>query len=112
MADGKFSKELDVAVRVVHLACSLCQKVQNTLLSTTHQQVEFKDDDSLVTVAGNSFHSLSIFPFFLILFPILVYFYGSASQNSMLSSHSSFLDCLLVVDYEIACLVEVYVKNH
>lgn len=51
MADGKFSRELDVAVRAVHLACSLCQKVQNTLLSTTHQQVECKDDDSLVTVA-------------------------------------------------------------
>lgn len=54
MADGKFSKELDVAVRAVHLACSLCQKVQNTLLSTTHQQVECKDDDSLVTVADYS----------------------------------------------------------
>ena len=60
MADGQFSKEFYVAARVVHLACSLCQKVRNTLLSTTHQQVESKDDDSLVTIAGNSFHSLSI----------------------------------------------------
>lgn len=51
MADGNFSKELDVAVRVVHLACALCQRLQHSLLST---QVKSKDDDSLVTVADYS----------------------------------------------------------
>ncbi|XP_010675597.2 PAP-specific phosphatase HAL2-like [Beta vulgaris subsp. vulgaris] len=55
MWEGEFSKELDVAVRVVHLACHLCQKVQKTLLSTTNgEQVNSKDDDSLVTVADYS----------------------------------------------------------
>lgn len=55
MAEGQFlfSKELDVAVRVVHLACALCQRVQNSLLSSNGSQVNSKDDDSLVTVAGN-----------------------------------------------------------
>lgn len=52
MADDKYSKELNVAVRVVHMACSLCEKVQNQLLSTNSDQVKSKDDDSLVTVAG------------------------------------------------------------
>uniref|UniRef100_A0A803MH76 3'(2'),5'-bisphosphate nucleotidase n=1 Tax=Chenopodium quinoa TaxID=63459 RepID=A0A803MH76_CHEQI len=56
MAEGEFlfSKELDVAVRVVHLACALCQRVQNSLLSTNASQVNSKDDDSLVTVADYS----------------------------------------------------------
>ncbi|KAK6131552.1 hypothetical protein DH2020_034692 [Rehmannia glutinosa] len=51
MEDGKYSKELNVAVRVVHMACSLCEKVQKQLLSTNSDQVKSKDDDSLVTVA-------------------------------------------------------------
>lgn len=48
----KYSKELDVAVRVVHMACSLCQRVQEGLVSTSSDQVKSKDDDSPVTVAG------------------------------------------------------------
>ncbi|GLT77015.1 hypothetical protein SLA2020_486410 [Shorea laevis] len=47
----KYSKELDVAVRVVHMACSLCQRVQEGLVSTSSDQVKSKDDDSPVTVA-------------------------------------------------------------
>lgn len=47
-----YSKELDVAVRVVHMACSLCQRVQEGLASTSSDQVKSKDDDSPVTVAG------------------------------------------------------------
>ncbi|KAE9599299.1 hypothetical protein Lal_00044126 [Lupinus albus] len=48
-----YFKELDVAVRAVQMACSLCQRVQDTLISntrTTHQ-VHSKDDNSPVTVA-------------------------------------------------------------
>ncbi|XP_015895939.3 PAP-specific phosphatase HAL2-like [Ziziphus jujuba] len=51
MEGGRYSKELDVAVRVVHLACSLCQKVQEGLATTNSDQVKSKDDDSPVTVA-------------------------------------------------------------
>ncbi|KAL0443499.1 UNVERIFIED_CONTAM: PAP-specific phosphatase HAL2-like [Sesamum latifolium] len=51
MEKGKYSEELNVAVRVVHMACSLCEKVQRQLLSTNPDQVKSKDDDSLVTVA-------------------------------------------------------------
>ncbi|XP_057539642.1 PAP-specific phosphatase HAL2-like [Amaranthus tricolor] len=49
-----FSKELDVAVRIVHLACALCQRVQRSLKPTNADQVKSKDDDSLVTVADYS----------------------------------------------------------
>lgn len=52
MENDEFSKELHVAVRVVHMACSLCEKVQKELISTNSDQVKSKDDDSLVTVAG------------------------------------------------------------
>ncbi|KAL5736239.1 hypothetical protein ACOSP7_030709 [Xanthoceras sorbifolium] len=52
MEEDKYCKELDVAVRVVHLACSLCQRVQEKLVSTTSGgYVKSKDDDSPVTVA-------------------------------------------------------------
>lgn len=55
MGEEEFSKELDVAVKVVHLACALCQRVQNSLLSSTNgKHVNSKDDDSLVTVADYS----------------------------------------------------------
>ncbi|OMP04578.1 Inositol monophosphatase [Corchorus olitorius] len=47
----KYGKELDLAVRIVHMACSLCQKVQRRLLSTASDQVLAKDDDSPVTIA-------------------------------------------------------------
>lgn len=43
----EYSKELDVAVRAVQMACSLCQKVQETLISKSS-----KDCNSSVTVAG------------------------------------------------------------
>ncbi|KAK9269729.1 hypothetical protein L1049_001507 [Liquidambar formosana] len=51
MEDEKYSKELDVAVRVVHMACNLCQRVQEGLISKSSEQVKSKDDDSPVTVA-------------------------------------------------------------
>ncbi|KAF2285960.1 hypothetical protein GH714_009209 [Hevea brasiliensis] len=49
--ENKYAKELDVAVRVVHMACSLCQRVQEGLLTVSTDQVKSKEDDSLVTVA-------------------------------------------------------------
>lgn len=52
MEAEKYSEELDVAVRAVHLACSLCQRVQEGLVSTSSDHVKSKDDDSPVTVAG------------------------------------------------------------
>ncbi|XP_073151630.1 3',5'-bisphosphate nucleotidase AHL-like [Henckelia pumila] len=52
MENGKYSRELNVGVRVVHMACELCQKLQEQfLLSAGFDQVRSKDDDSLVTVA-------------------------------------------------------------
>lgn len=54
MEEDKFGEELDVAVRLVHLACSLCQRVQQKLVSSANGgHVKSKDDDSPVTVAGN-----------------------------------------------------------
>ncbi|KAK2996509.1 hypothetical protein RJ639_025438 [Escallonia herrerae] len=47
----KYSKELDVAVRAVHMACYLCQRVQKGLITTSPDQVKSKDDDSPVTIA-------------------------------------------------------------
>ena len=55
MEADNYSKELDVAVRVVHLACSLCMKVQEGLVSKSSDHVKAKDDDSPVTVAGTVF---------------------------------------------------------
>lgn len=52
MEDDKYAKELDVAVRVVHMACSLCQRVQEDLVSASSDQVKSKVDDSPVTIAG------------------------------------------------------------
>ncbi|KAG1365295.1 PAP-specific phosphatase HAL2-like [Cocos nucifera] len=46
-----YSKELDVAVRVVQMACSLCQRVQSELVGRKQDEIESKDDDSPVTVA-------------------------------------------------------------
>ncbi|CAL2251596.1 unnamed protein product [Prunus armeniaca] len=46
-----YSQELDVAVRTVQLACSLCQRVQNSLISKTSDGFQSKDDNSPVTVA-------------------------------------------------------------
>lgn len=58
-----YSKELDVAVRAVQMACSLCQKVQDSLVSktnTNNSPVHSKDDNSPVTVAGNTFSPCSV----------------------------------------------------
>ncbi|XP_031266766.1 PAP-specific phosphatase HAL2-like [Pistacia vera] len=51
--DDKYAEELEVAVRVVHMACSLCQRVQQKLVSDNGGggHVKSKDDDSPVTVA-------------------------------------------------------------
>jgi 3'(2'), 5'-bisphosphate nucleotidase len=57
----KYYKELDVAVRAVQMACALCQGVQDSLISKTNGQVQSKDDNSPVTVAGNSATSYYFF---------------------------------------------------
>lgn len=54
----KYSKELDVAVRAVQMACSLCQKVQDDLISKTNNQIQSKDDNSPVTVADWSVQAI------------------------------------------------------
>ncbi|KAH7842510.1 hypothetical protein Vadar_006167 [Vaccinium darrowii] len=58
MEAEKYSEELDVAVRAVHLACSLCQRVQEGLVSTSSDHVKSKDDDSPVTVADWSVQAM------------------------------------------------------
>jgi hypothetical protein len=69
MGENNYAKELDVAVRVVHMACSLCQRVQEGLVSSTsNDHVKSKDDDSLVTVAGNSIFFYFSFVFFFKVF--------------------------------------------
>ncbi|KAE9620759.1 hypothetical protein Lal_00019822 [Lupinus albus] len=52
--NDKYARELEVAVRVVHVACALCGRVQEKLLATTNDLIVSKDDDSLVTVADLS----------------------------------------------------------
>lgn len=47
---AKYFKELDVAVRAVQMACALCQRVQDSLISKSNH-VQSKDDNSPVTVA-------------------------------------------------------------
>ncbi|XP_010251436.1 PREDICTED: PAP-specific phosphatase HAL2-like [Nelumbo nucifera] len=49
----EYSTKLDVAVRIVQMACFLCQRVQESLISKGNNQVKSKDDNSLVTVAGH-----------------------------------------------------------
>lgn len=49
----KYSKELDVAVRVVQMACCICQRVQESLIQSSNGLIKSKEDDSPVTVAGN-----------------------------------------------------------
>ncbi|KAL6201132.1 hypothetical protein ACLB2K_024847 [Fragaria x ananassa] len=43
--------DLEIAVRAVQMACSLCQKVQDSLVSKSGAVVQSKDDNSPVTVA-------------------------------------------------------------
>lgn len=54
MDSSKYSKELEVGVKAVHMACLLCQTVQNALLSNTNHNhhIQSKDDHSPVTIAG------------------------------------------------------------
>lgn len=47
----KYSQELEIAVRAVQMACSLCQRVQDNLISKSSAVVQSKDDNSPVTVA-------------------------------------------------------------
>ncbi|GLT77899.1 hypothetical protein SLA2020_494540 [Shorea laevis] len=54
----KYSKELDIAVRAVQMACSLCQEVQDSLISKTNNQIQSKDDNSPVTVADWSVQAI------------------------------------------------------
>uniref|UniRef100_M1C1D2 Diphosphonucleoside phosphohydrolase n=1 Tax=Solanum tuberosum TaxID=4113 RepID=M1C1D2_SOLTU len=51
ISDG-YSKEVEIAVRAVHMACLLCQRVQENLLSESSEHVHSKEDDSPVTIAG------------------------------------------------------------
>ncbi|KAJ7946920.1 PAP-specific phosphatase HAL2-like [Quillaja saponaria] len=57
-----YSKELDVAVKAVQMACSLCQKVQENLISKTKSngqvQMHSKDDSSPVTIADWSVQAI------------------------------------------------------
>lgn len=52
--DEKCCKELEIAVKAVHVACLLCQKVQQNLIFNGNEDVQAKDDNSPVTIAGNS----------------------------------------------------------
>ncbi|KAG6517378.1 PAP-specific phosphatase HAL2-like isoform X1 [Zingiber officinale] len=49
--EEKYARELDVAVRVVQMACSLCQRVQSRLVAREKGKVTSKEDNSPVTVA-------------------------------------------------------------
>ncbi|KAK1557020.1 hypothetical protein Q3G72_016285 [Acer saccharum] len=49
--EPNYSRELDVAVRAVQMACFLCQKVQQGLISKSNGQFQSKEDNSPVTVA-------------------------------------------------------------
>ncbi|KAH9614210.1 hypothetical protein KSS87_008478 [Heliosperma pusillum] len=49
--EDKYSKELDVAVKAVQMASSLCQRLQHALISKPNSFVQSKHDDSLVTIA-------------------------------------------------------------
>lgn len=67
ISDG-YCNELEIAVRAVHMACLLCQKVQENLLSETSGHVHSKEDDSPVTIAGNLIIVLSIVLFRVVMF--------------------------------------------
>ncbi|XP_057830880.2 PAP-specific phosphatase HAL2-like isoform X2 [Cryptomeria japonica] len=47
---GKYDRELEIARRAVHLACALCQRVQDRLLKN-EEKANTKNDSSFVTVA-------------------------------------------------------------
>lgn len=56
MEGEKYGRELEIAVRIVHVACALCGRVQEKLLAT---EVVSKDDDSPVTVADLSVQAIT-----------------------------------------------------
>nr|DAD47741.1 TPA_asm: hypothetical protein HUJ06_017678 [Nelumbo nucifera] len=72
------STELDVAVRIVQMACFLCQRVQESLISKGNNQVKSKDDNSPVTVAGNCIDCLQNGFFLVILYALLCATYFSS----------------------------------
>ncbi|XP_057797455.1 PAP-specific phosphatase HAL2-like [Salvia miltiorrhiza] len=47
----KYARELEVAVKAVHMASLLCRRVQDSLIFKSNVHVQSKDDDSPVTVA-------------------------------------------------------------
>ncbi|KAK9051740.1 hypothetical protein SSX86_028368 [Deinandra increscens subsp. villosa] len=50
--DEEYARELEVAVKAVHVACLLCQKVQERLVfDGDGENVQSKDDNSPVTIA-------------------------------------------------------------
>ncbi|CAI9756488.1 unnamed protein product [Fraxinus pennsylvanica] len=51
LVSDKYFKELEVAVKAVQMACLLCQRIQQTLLSKANDHVQSKDDNSPVTIA-------------------------------------------------------------
>ncbi|KAL3345377.1 hypothetical protein AABB24_024377 [Solanum stoloniferum] len=57
ISDG-YSKEVEIAVRAVHMACLLCQRVQKNLLSESSEHVHSKEDDSPVTIADWSVQAI------------------------------------------------------
>lgn len=57
----EYEKELEVGVRVVQLACCLCQKIQKGSFGPNPDLVVSKLDDSPVTVAGMFFLDLMFF---------------------------------------------------
>lgn len=76
MEDEENSEELKVAVKAVHMACALCQRVQMGLISSNGAQVKSKDDDSPVTVAGIRL----FFPVFLFCFELSCFFLVGVSK--------------------------------
>ncbi|KAM7525131.1 hypothetical protein LguiA_015033 [Lonicera macranthoides] len=50
----KYSKELEIAVRTVHMACLVCEKVQESLGSRVNDQAQCKDDYCPVRIAACS----------------------------------------------------------
>lgn len=57
ISDG-YSNEVEIAVRAVHMACLLCQRVQENLLSESSEHVHSKEDDSPVTIADWSVQAI------------------------------------------------------
>ncbi|XP_021902384.1 PAP-specific phosphatase HAL2-like [Carica papaya] len=70
---GPNCEELDIAVRAVHMACFLCQKVQDSLVSKGNSPVQSKDDNSPVTVADWSVQAIVSW--------ILAEFFGSRNVS-------------------------------